>query len=82
MFGKATKGNRKPSRDILQEGSMKLFALDLHQDNIMVAMMDCAEKKGRTKIKQYNLQGESFPDFIGQLGSEDVVIVESTTNAF
>jgi len=61
---------------------MKLFALDLHQDNIMTAMMDCKTENRKIVLAKYNLQNDELEDFLRKLEKEDVLIVESTTNAF
>ena len=61
---------------------MKLIALDLHQDNIVCATLDCTQAVSRIKNAKYCLQNDELERFLQTLQPEDIVILESTTNAF
>lgn len=61
---------------------MKLIALDLHQDNIITATLDCSEVVSSIRTAKYCLQNKEFDDFVDSTKRDDVIIVESTTNAF
>jgi len=61
---------------------MKLIGIDLHHDTIVAAILDFTETEPEVRITKYLLQTEAFRDFLSVLSPEDVVIVESTTNAF
>lgn len=61
---------------------MKLIALDLHQDNIVAAILDCSQPNPTVQSQRFGLDSVSFAKFTSWLGKEDIVVVESTSNAF
>ena len=61
---------------------MQLVAVDLHQDNLVVAKMDPSDAAVLGPPRRYRLDRSSLGEFIASLGGDDVVLVESTTNAF
>ena len=61
---------------------MKLIALDLHQDTIVSATLEYGEVDPKVTVKKYCLQDSTFQTFLGMLRKDDVIIVESTMNAF
>jgi len=61
---------------------MRLIALDVHQDNIVTAVLDYSTQNRPVPARRYGLDEASLAEFTGQLGKEDIVMVESTFNAF
>jgi transposase len=61
---------------------MRLIALDLHQDNIVTAVLDCSTQTRPLPARRYGLDEVSLAEFTRQLCKEDVVVMESTFNAF
>jgi transposase len=61
---------------------MRLIALDLHQDNIVTAVLDYSRQNRPLPARRYGLDEVSLAEFTGCLGKEDIVVMESTSNAF
>lgn len=61
---------------------MRLIALDLHQDNIVTAVLDFSTASRPLLAHRYGLDEASLGEFIGLLDKGDVVMMESTFNAF
>lgn len=61
---------------------MKLIALDLHQDTIVSASLDYGGADTKIHLKKYCIQNDTFQDFLQSLRKDDIIIVESTMNAF
>lgn len=61
---------------------MKLIALDLHQDNFVTAILDRSQQSPSISSRRYGLDEESLAHFSAGLSKDDVIVVESTFNAF
>jgi transposase len=61
---------------------MRLIALDLHQDNIVTAVLDYSTQARPLPARRYGLDEGSLAEFTGHLGKDDIVVMESTFNAF
>lgn len=61
---------------------MRLIALDLHQDNVLAATLDLSVSQPTPHLKRYSLKDDGISQFIATLDPADIVVLESTTNAF
>jgi transposase len=61
---------------------MRLIALDVHQDNIVTAVLDYASENRPLPARRYGLEEASLAEFTRDLRKEDIVMMESTFNAF
>ena len=61
---------------------MRLIALDVHQDNIVTAVLDYGSQNRPLLSRRYGLEEASLAEFTRELGKEDIVMMESTFNAF
>ena len=60
---------------------MRLWGIDLHTDSITACFFDPDNEKKRT-TRKYPLSGEGFRQFLGSLGKDDYIAIETTGNSF
>ena len=58
---------------------MRFIGIDLHHDNMVVAIIDSNNKMSVIRIK---LHSEEFNGFLSNLTKEDYVAIEASTNTF
>lgn len=61
---------------------MKLIALELHQDNIVTAALDCWTQNRALPARRYRLEKGSPGEFAGGLEHAGIVLIEPMFNRF